>query len=658
MLLSIPMRTFIPVIFFILTISNLAEAQITSPVIKANFGVDADLRSNFFSGSTLNGNDDWFTQTGTPGSGIFVIDTTGAAAIVSGYNSNMAFRRTTFSRGMSYPVLSTVNGHLLLDAAFVRDFHGDDSTVFASGGNKNGETPANWNCPVAQGIPDKNDILDMMVHVRRAGASFTDSLWMMGGLSLDNTTGNRYFDFEMYQTDLVYDRAIRKFEGYGPDQGHTSWEFDADGNIIRPGDIIFSAEYQSSSLTFIEARIWVSQASLSITPNAFSWSGEFDGESSGAMYGYASIRPNAAGAYYTGLQCGDNTWGGPFSIVLQDESIVTNYIANQYVEFSVNLTKLGLDPAASISSNVCGMPFKSLLVKTRASASFTSELKDFVAPFIFFETPPAELYTVAPSICEEGSISTIFISDPLSTSTYEWLTPDGHIVSSPTGSSITVDTPGTYIVRQYLLAGCAIYSEDTINITLSNGCIALPVDFLNFTGTTDKNLVKLNWQVTGNKNILYFDIERSLDGVNYSTIGRINNRSFIETEAYSFTDEVKDINTSKVHYRIKIITANGGSKYSRTISLSIKNFQENNFSIYPNPVRDVFNISFLSIEKKMIGIEIYDLSGKLIIKKNALVQTGNNTIPINDLSGKPHGLYLVVVNSGSETTKEKILLMK
>jgi hypothetical protein len=86
--------------------------------------------------------------------------------------------------------------------------------------------------------------------------------------------------------------------------------------------------------------------------------------------------------------------------------------------------------------------------------------------------------------------------------------------------------------------------------------------------------------------------------------------------------------------------------------------QENNFSIYPNPVRDVFNISFLSIEKKMIGIEIYDPSGKLIIKKNALVQTGNNTIPINDLFGKLHGLYLVVVSSGSETTKEKILLMK
>ena len=63
---------------------------------------------------------------------------------------------------------------------------------------------------------------------------------MFGGISLDNTTGNRYFDFEMYQTDIYYDRPSAKFYGYGPDAGHTSWQFDAAGNILQPGDIIFN----------------------------------------------------------------------------------------------------------------------------------------------------------------------------------------------------------------------------------------------------------------------------------------------------------------------------------------------------------------------------------------------------------------------------------
>ena len=43
---------------------------------------------------------------------------------------------------------------------------------------------------------------------------------------------------------------------------------------------------------------------LAITPTAFNWSGQFDGEDSGAQYGYASILPKTAGDFYIGLQCG------------------------------------------------------------------------------------------------------------------------------------------------------------------------------------------------------------------------------------------------------------------------------------------------------------------------------------------------------------------
>jgi hypothetical protein len=651
-----PMRIFLLSLFCLSLFSDRAYSQITTPVIRANFGVDADLRSNYFNGSVLNGNDDWFTQPGSPGSGAFVIDTTGAASIVSRYATDIPFRRSTFSRGMNYPIFSIVNNHLLLDAALVRDFHGDDSTVFASGSNKNGFSPANWTCPVAQGIPDKNDILDMMVHVRRAGSSYTDSLWMMGAVSLDNTTGNRYFDFEMYQTDLVYNRPTRTFSGYGPDAGHTSWEFDAAGNITKPGDIIFSAEYQSSSLTFVEARIWVQQSALSIIPSAFSWSGEFDGASSGSTYGYASIQPNGSGAYYTGLQSAANTWGGPFSIILQNDNIATDYIANQYVEFSVNLTKLGLDPATSITSNICGMPFKSLLVKTRASASFTAELKDFVAPFIFFNAPRADVNTSAPAICEQGSLSNIFVTNPLSTSVYEWTTPDGNIVSSSTLSSIYVDTPGTYIVKQFLVAGCNIYASDTIQIALSNACIVLPVRLVDFQVRWLNNQSKLNWEIHNNQFVGYFEIQRSNDGTNYETIGRQDNLYASAPDfLYSYIDQTSDNTDRKIFYRIKIITTNNSVRYSDVISLQ-KDRSNKNLAIYPNPVRNSFQIQVFAKTNEQARIELHDASGKLIIRKDKVLQQGDNVITIYDLENKPVGIYIVTLYLNENISREKILV--
>jgi len=124
-----------------LLFSNALSAQITTPVIKANFGVDADLRSNYFNNAAIPGNDDWF-RNNKFGSGIAVIDTTGAAAIVANYISNPASRLSSFSRLMAPPFYSTVQNKLVIDAVFHRDFHGDDSTVFASGSNKNGMSPA------------------------------------------------------------------------------------------------------------------------------------------------------------------------------------------------------------------------------------------------------------------------------------------------------------------------------------------------------------------------------------------------------------------------------------------------------------------------------------------------------------------------------------
>ncbi len=634
-------------------------SQITTPVIRANFGVDADYRSNYFNGFVQSGNDDWFSLPGSLGTGQFMIDTTGAAAMVARYAIDVPFRRSTFVRTMRFPIFSVINNRILLDAAFVRDFHGDDSTVFASGASKNGDNPMDWSTPVSQGVPDKNDILDMMVHVRRAGPNLTDSLWMFGGLSLDNTTGDRYFDFEMYQTDIAYDRPSLKFTGYGPDMGHTSWEFDAAGNITKAGDIIFSAEYQSASLTNIEARIWVNQSALLLNPVNFAWSGQFDGAYAGAPYGYASIQPKAGGTYYTGLQCANNTWGGPFSIILQNDVLAITYIAKQYVEFSVNLTKLGLDPVTSITGDPCGMPFRRLLVKTRASASFTAQLKDFVAPFTLFIAPKADLATGTPTICKEGSVGEVHVINPIATSVYQWTTPDGNIISSPTGPSILVDTPGTYIVTQYLMAGCNVYAKDTIKILPSNACIVLPANLYDLRGTFRDGVAQLSWRVLNNQLVQSFIVQRSQDGTNFTTVGQVDKHtSQPESLTYIFGDDLDGVTSSRVYYRVVLLNEDNSIKYSNIISLSLSKSGKDRVVIFPNPAKDIVQLQIQSVSNTKMKVDVFDPAGKLVGTHMIQVQRGNNSISIEDLTDKPRGVYLIVVNTGDEVFRQKLLLMR
>lgn len=639
-------------IFFI----NVTIAQITTPVIKANFGVDADLRANYYNGAVNSAVDDWYNN-GTLGSGQFMIDTTGAAAIVSGYTSYPVSRMFSFSRLMRPTPYSTVNNRLVLDAVFHRDFHGTDSTVYASGSNKNGMNPNTWTCPVAQNIPDKNDILDVFAHVRRAGPNITDSLWMFGGISIVNTNGNRYFDFELYQTDIYYDRPNRVFKGYGSDAGHTSWKFDASGNVLQTGDIIFSAEFGSSVLTAIEARVWIDKASLNINPVNFNWGGQFDGASSGAQYGYASIVPKTAGAFYTGIQSTNGTWAGPFSLVLQDNSVVTNYVANQFMEISVNLTKLGIDPG-TFSDNPCGTPFRRVLIKTRASTSFTAELKDFVWPFSMFNYPPVDAYSEFIYFCQTFPPTTIYVLNPNPTSIYTWSTSNGNIVGTNVGPSIVVDAPGTYIVTQQLHDQCLAYSIDSVVMMFDSVCQILNVDILNFKAKRQNDDVILQWQASNNNEAVSYEIEYSNDGRNFMLLTSIPASNVTGLASYSIKYLFSRTNAATIFYKIKVTAKSGKTKYSDVIVLQTSNSDNTNVLIFPNPTYGELWFFLYAKINEVAEFSIWDTQGKQINAGKMKIHIGENTVKFTGLSESPVGIYLIKIKLGTEVITRKILKLK
>jgi hypothetical protein len=633
------------------------KAQITTPVVRAGFGVDADLRSRFFNGIVQSGNDDWFLQVPTAGIGDFVIDTTGAAEIMARYASDPASRRLPFFRTMRVEPYSLMNNRRVIDAVFIRDYHGDDSTMFASGSNKNGMSPAVWTCPVAQSVPDKNEILDMFCHVRRNGPNPTDALWMFGGVSIESTTGDRYFDFEMYQTDIYYDRATRRFYGYGADAGHTAWLFDADGNVTRPGDIIFTAEFGTAALTKVEARIWIDRASMDITPAGFEWGGNFDGADNNAQYGYASIRPKGNVSFYSGLASAANTWAGPFGVVLGDNSVLTTYSARQFMEFSVDLTTLGLDPVTLLGGDPCGMPFRRILVKSRASSSFTAALKDFVGPFDFFLAPRANAAADVPIYCGVLGISELQVTNAVTTSIYTWTTPDGNIVGSNLGPTITVDAPGTYIVTQQLSEGCSVYAVDTVTITFDSSCAVLESSLLNFEAKKQGRQVDLHWTVAQNQESRYFEVQRSTDGEQFTTVARVDANE-LSLANYAINDDIGGVKSPTVYYRIKMKSDIGFIKYSKVIPVALNELLVKGISITPNPVQDEMRVSIVTDQGKSVELNIYDFAGRLVRTHREQIAKGSSTITLTGFKNYPKGIYAVQVKCGDENHLEKVIITR
>jgi hypothetical protein len=652
------MKTILRVLFLLLCFHNI-KAQITTQQLKAGFGVDGELRARFYSGFQQSGNDDWFLYPGSIGTGEFVIDTTGAAAIVSQYATDPNFRKLPFYRTMRVDPYTLLGSYRVIDAVFIRDYHGTDSTIFASGSNKNGMSPADWSCPVAQTVPDKNEILDMMVHVRRAGPNNTDSLWMFGGISIENTTGSRYFDFEMYQTDIYYDRASLRFYGYGPDAGHTSWQFDGAGNITRPGDIVFATEYAGNTLTVLEARIWVDRASLSITPDGFNWTGSFDGATSGSQYGYAGIIPNTTGAFYTGMTSPANTWAGPFQLIKGDNSIVTTYTATQFMEFSVNLSKLGLDPVTLLGGDVCGMPFRRVLVKSRTSGSFTSSLKDFVGPFDFFLAPRVIAAADLPYQCGTFGVSTLEVTNPVSTSVYTWSTLDGNFVGSTSGTSTQVDEPGTYVVTQKLQAGCSDYATDTVVVMFDSSCVILDDYLLNFDGRYNDNSAQLKWTTTNSPDLKQFEVERSFDGLQFEVINKQDPQLTHTSQLYyNTTDDLNFVSAPAAYYRLKVYFPGGQTRYSRIVQVKIPQNENVVLRISPNPVHESIRMNVISNDDADLKISIYNSVGVLFKTLSTRVQKGSTFVVVNDINKWPDNVYNVQIVIGKEKYVRKIVLVK
>ena len=642
---------------FLLSCAAQVRSQITTPVIKANFGVDADLRANIFNGAIVSGNDDWFSD-GTAGTGGFVIDTTGAAALLALYASTPSSRLQSFWRTMSVPWYSLMNNRLVIDGGFIRDHHGMDSTAFAIGSNKNGMSPANWTSTGAQSVPSKNEILDVFIHLRRDGPAVTDSLWFFGGISLDDNVGNRYFDFELYQTDISFSMATSSFSGYGADSGHTAWQFDGAGNITRPGDIIFSAEYGATSLTMIEARIWVDTASLSITPANFDWTGQTDGASVNSKYVYASIGPKSGGTFYTGLQSAANTWAGDFGLVLKSNTVVSNYNIRQFMEFSVNLSKLGLDPIV-LSGDACGSPFRRVLIKSRAATAFSAELKDFVGPLDLFNVTSASVAADFPTICGAGSISTLQVTNPVSTSIYNWTTPDGRIVGSTSGASVNVDTAGTYVVTQQLQSACSVYATDTIVIAYDGGCIPLNNLQIKLNGERKDRSVNLQWTVNQNSQVNNFVTERSLDGISFTEIQTIPaQRREGETAIYSGSDNVNGIHSNYIYYRLKINGHNNSAKYSEVIRVYNASGFETELILNENPVKDKISLSVTTAADDLLTLHLFDNTGKLVYTTHKPVQRGTSLITIPVQARWTNGLYMINARTRQTGFTRQVILVK
>ncbi len=81
----------------------------------------------------------------------------------------------------------------------------------------------------------------------------------------------------------------------------------------------------------------------------------------------------------------------------------------------------------------------------------------------------------------------------------------------------------------------------------------------------------------------------------------------------------------------------------------------NNLAIYPNPSRDVFNISFTSEEIQDLEVRVINLIGEELINESLEKFIGEYTKAIN-LANYTKGIYFLEISTNNGIINKKMIL--
>lgn len=156
----------------------------------------------------------------------------------------------------------------------------------------------------------------------------------------------------------------------------------------------------------------------------------------------------------------------------------------------------------------------------------------------------------------------------------------------------------------------------------------LPVKLLTFIGYLNSDKVALKWTTISEINTQSFDIEKSADGIHFSTIGQVKASGNSSTNVdYSFTD--KTLNQTTNYYRLKQVDIDGKFTYSAIIQINGLIPQNAVLLVTPNPVSNNFALTY-STTNQALNSYLFNSNGLLVGEKKgsllAIQQYFNNQL--------------------------------
>lgn len=186
----------------------------------------------------------------------------------------------------------------------------------------------------------------------------------------------------------------------------------------------------------------------------------------------------------------------------------------------------------------------------------------------------------------------------------------------------------------------------------------VPVELISFNAVSDGKDVFLTWSTASELNNQLFEVQRSVGGSDFATIGFVNGKGTTsEKQDYLYKDKI--LADGKYSYRLKQLDYLGHAEYSEIIEIDIKIFSsyllEQN---YPNPFNPTTTIGYGLKEKSNVKITVINSIGEEVaILVNEEKESGYHTVEFN-ASNLPSGVYFYKLNAGEYVEAKKMILLR
>ena len=206
----------------------------------------------------------------------------------------------------------------------------------------------------------------------------------------------------------------------------------------------------------------------------------------------------------------------------------------------------------------------------------------------------------------------------------------------------------------YWLVVAGVGSAYSVSSFMQNSiCSPLPVKLTSFQGDLNNNKVSLNWTVASNETTDHFEVERSIDGNNFSTAALVFATEKTGDESYQYSELMS---AEKVFYRLRMTDKSQDVTYSKVLVFQAAAATANNdIRIMNNPVNDKLSFSFQSGKNQQVEIKVIDMMGRTMMKQNISAYQGTNVVSMPLNSAFQSGIYIVDMTTGTEHFSTKFV---